>query len=318
MSVPVEQGDPSVGLEGYRRSLGEYGTGVTVITTNVSGENFGLTSNSFSSVSLEPPLILWSIRRASQSFSVFEACSHFAVNVLASDQMGLSQHFAKSGHNKFEGVSWMPGNSNVPVLANVAASFECRRTKVYDGGDHVILLGCVEHYCRYDLQPLLFAKGRYAVAADHPETRLLSKADDLHSPLGLDEQMLSLLMVRAYSVIAARLEQGRKSVGLGLSLMQARLLKAAHTHSQSTLEDLLPELFLDFNASRHVLESVIELGLLILNADGRVMLTRAGEARILAIVEHTRANEQLLLQTISKQDLVVVQRTLNRLIADLS
>ena len=76
------------------------------------------------------------------------------------------------------------------MLADVAASFECRRTKVYDGGDHVILLGCVEHYCRYDRQPLLFAKGRYAVAADHPETRVLSTADDLHSPLGLDEQLL--------------------------------------------------------------------------------------------------------------------------------
>jgi len=314
----VEEGDPSVGLEGFRRSLGEFGTGVTVITTNVDGENFGITSNSFSSVSLEPPLILWSIRRASQSFPAFETCSHFAVNVLASDQMGLSQHFAKSGHKKFEGVSWTPGNSNVPVLADVAASFECRRTKVYDGGDHVILLGCVEYYCRYDRQPLLFAKGRYAVAADHPETRVLSTADDSHSPLGLDEQMLSLLMVRAYSVIAARLEQGRKSVGLGLSLMQARLLKAAHTHSQSTLEELLPELFLDFNASRHVLESVSELGLLVLNADGRVVLTRDGEERILAIIEHTRANEQLLLQTISKQDLAVVQRALSRVIADLS
>ena len=119
MSDSVEQGDPLAGLEGFRRSLGEFATGVTVITTNVGGANFGMTSNSFSSVSLEPPLVLWSIRRASQSFSAFEACSHFAVNVLASDQMDLSQRFAKSGAEKFDGVCWTRGKGDVPLRNNV-------------------------------------------------------------------------------------------------------------------------------------------------------------------------------------------------------
>ena len=318
MSDSVEQGDPLAGLEGFRRSLGEFATGVTVITTNVGGANFGMTSNSFSSVSLEPPLVLWSIRRASQSFSAFEACSHFAVNVLASDQMDLSQRFAKSDAEKFDGVCWTRGKGDVPLLSGVAASFECHRTAAVEGGDHVIYLGHVDQYCRYERQLLLFAKGRYAVAADHPDTRVLSSATDTQVPLGLDEQVLSLLMVRAYSAIAARLEQGRKSVGLGLSLMQARLLKAVHTRPQSTLEAMLPELFLEFNASRHVLESVIELGLLTIDEAGTVTLTPDGEARILAVIEHARENERLLFKSISKQDLAVVQRALSKIIADLS
>lgn len=316
MNVPVDQGAPSADPDGFRRALGEFATGVTVVCTRVGGTDYGLTSNSFSSVSLDPPLVLWSIRRASQSFPAFAACTHYAVNVLAADQMTLSQRFAKSGADKFAGVDWRPGIGDAPVIADVAASFECRLADTFDGGDHVILVGHVERYRRFDRQPLLFAKGRYAVAADHPDTRVLGPAEAAQAPSGSEEDLLSLLMVRAYSAIATRLEGARRSAGLGLSLMQARLLKAAHTHSGRTLEELLPELFLDFNASRHVLESVVDLGLLEVGPDGRLVLTKAGEARILAIVEHTRANEAVLFGSISAADLETTQRVLRRIVEE--
>jgi flavin reductase (DIM6/NTAB) family NADH-FMN oxidoreductase RutF/DNA-binding MarR family transcriptional regulator len=316
MNVPVDQGAPAADPDGFRRALGEFATGVNVVCTRVGGTDYGLTSNSFSSVSLDPPLVLWSIRRASQSFPAFAACTHFAVNVLAADQTTLSQRFAKSGHDKFAGVDWRPGIGDAPVIADVAASFECRLADTFDGGDHVILVGHVERYRRFDRQPLLFAKGRYAVAADHPDTRVLGPAEAAQAPSGSEEDLLSLLMVRAYSAIATRLEGARRSAGLGLSLMQARLLKAAHTHSGRTLEELLPELFLDFNASRHVLESVVDLGLLEVGPDGRLVLTKAGEARILAIVEHTRANEAMLFGSISAADLETTQRVLRRIVEE--
>jgi flavin reductase (DIM6/NTAB) family NADH-FMN oxidoreductase RutF len=316
MNVPVDQGAPAADPDGFRRALGEFATGVNVVCTRVGGTDYGLTSNSFSSVSLDPPLVLWSIRRASQSFPAFAACTHFAVNVLAADQTTLSQRFAKSGHDKFAGVDWRPGIGDAPVIADVAASFECRLADTFDGGDHVILVGHVERYRRFDRQPLLFAKGRYAVAADHPDTRVLRPAEAAQAPSGSEEDLLSLLMVRAYSAIATRLEGARRSAGLGLSLMQARLLKAAHTHSGRTLEELLPELFLDFNASRHVLESVVDLGLLEVGPDGRLVLTKAGEARILAIVEHTRANEAVLFGSISAADLETTQRVLRRIVEE--
>lgn len=316
MVQPIELGDPAVEPDGFRRALGEFATGVTVITTKVDGAEHGMTSNSFSSVSLEPPLILWSIRRASRSFGAFEACSHFAVNVLASDQMELSQRFARSGPDKFEGVDWKPGKAGVPLLNDVAASFECQLGEVHDGGDHLILIGMVERYCRYDRPPLLFAKGRYAIAADHPDTNLLGATESNATEPVHDEHLLSLLMVRAYNAIAARLEQGRQSAGLGLTLMQARVLKAVHTRPGSTHEGLLPELFLDFNASRHVLESMVNLGLLAVDLDGRIHLTVEGERRIFAIMEHTRDSERMLLQGISEDEFATVQRVLSKIVSE--
>ena len=121
---PVESGDPRIEADGFRRSLAEFATGVTVIATSVDGERFGLTSNSFASVSLDPPLVLWSIRRESKSFAAFAACSHFAVNILADDQIALSQHFARSGPDKFRDVECTAGEGDAPLFSDVAATFE--------------------------------------------------------------------------------------------------------------------------------------------------------------------------------------------------
>ncbi|RAI02420.1 flavin oxidoreductase [Acuticoccus sediminis] len=311
---PVESGRPGDGLPGFRRSLGEFATGVTVITAAVDGVPYGMTSNSFASVSLDPPLVLWSIRRESTSFAAFSACTHFAVNVLAHDQMDLSQRFARSGPDKFVDLAYTEGGGAAPLFDDVAARFECRRTEAFDGGDHLILMGEVETFCRYDRQPLLFAKGRYAVAVDHPDTRVVTEPAPKADARGIDNQPLAHLTARAYSVMASRLEKGRKTAGLGLSLMQARLLKAAHTYPGATLGDLLPELFLDFNASLDVLESVVDLGLVTVDADGKVHLTGEGEARILSIVEHARFSEEVLLQGIAREDLAATQRVLSRII----
>jgi flavin reductase (DIM6/NTAB) family NADH-FMN oxidoreductase RutF/DNA-binding MarR family transcriptional regulator len=313
MTSAVEKGDPAKNADGFRRALAEFATGVSVITATVDGVHYGLTSNSFSSLSLDPPLVLWSIRKASQSYAAFSACTHFAVNVLTAGQIALSQRFARSGADKFDGVAWFGGRGDAPVINDVAASFECRNIARHDGGDHIILIGEVEHFCRYDCQPLVFARGRYAVASDHPETMVMDSASSALSEAP-GEQLLSLLMVRAYSVIAGQLQQGREAAGLGLSLLQARLLKAAHTHPQSTLEELLPELFLDFNSSQHVLESVVAMGLLSVDLNGKVQLTEQGEKRINAIIDHTKANEALLFQDIPEQDLATVQDVLTKII----
>lgn len=309
----IETGNPELGIDGYRRTLGEFATGVTVITTCVDGTRYGMTSNSFASVSLRPSLVLWSIRRESQSFAAFEACSHFAVNVLAHDQMALSQRFAKSGPNKFDGVASRHGIEGSPLLDGSAASFECRRTQTFDGGDHLILLGQVERFSRFDRQPLLFSKGRYAIAADHPDVQLPAGTGGV-APLLDDERLLTSLLVRAYGTIASQLEKGRKTAGLGLSLMQARLLKAAQTHPCRTLEELQPELLLDFNASQNVLDSVVAQGLACADDRRRVKLTAAGDEHIRSIVAHTRRNEEILFRGVSHEDLATVQRVLNHVI----
>jgi flavin reductase (DIM6/NTAB) family NADH-FMN oxidoreductase RutF len=164
----VEAGDPAADPAAFRRSLGQFATGVTIITAAANGKRVGMTANSFSSVSLEPPLVLWSAKRTSQSFPVFEAATHFAVNVLASDQMALSRHFGRPGEDKFKDLPWQSGIGGAPILAGIVCCFECRKAAAYPGGDHLIMLGAVERFARYERGALLFAQGRYCVAADFP------------------------------------------------------------------------------------------------------------------------------------------------------
>lgn len=120
-------------------------TGVTVVTTlDAAGDPVGLTANSFTSVSLHPPMVLWCLGKDSTSLEAFEAGNAFAVHVLAADQQPLAQRFATKGIDRFEGVPWEPGHAGVPVLSGCLAVFECSLAHAYDGGDHLIYVGAVE------------------------------------------------------------------------------------------------------------------------------------------------------------------------------
>jgi flavin reductase (DIM6/NTAB) family NADH-FMN oxidoreductase RutF len=146
----------------FRTALGTYATGVTIITAvTADGKPYGLTCNSFASVSLNPPLVLWSLGMFSQGLSTFQNASHFTVNVLGASQQELANKFAKSSNDKFAGVEWTPGLGKAPVLANCVASFQCRAANRYYGGDHIIFLGAVEAYAYNRQEPLLFARGGY-------------------------------------------------------------------------------------------------------------------------------------------------------------
>ncbi|MGW1421116.1 flavin reductase family protein [Bradyrhizobium manausense] len=146
----------------FRNALGTYGTGVAIITaTAADGKPYGITCNSFASVSLNPPLVLWSLGVYSSSLTVFQNASHFTVHVLGTSQQALANQFAKSSEDKFAGVDWTPGLGNAPVLAESVASFQCRSVNRYYGGDHVIFLGAVEAYTYNSREPLLFARGGY-------------------------------------------------------------------------------------------------------------------------------------------------------------
>jgi flavin reductase (DIM6/NTAB) family NADH-FMN oxidoreductase RutF len=146
----------------FRNALGTYATGVTIITAaGTDGKPYGLTCNSFASVSLNPPLVLWSLVLYSSSLSVFQNANHFAVNVLGASQQALANKFAKSSEDKFVGVEWTPGVGNAPLIKDSVANFQCRAVNRYYGGDHVIFLGAVEAYAYNRSEPLLFARGEY-------------------------------------------------------------------------------------------------------------------------------------------------------------
>ena len=155
----------SIDPRDFRSALGTFATGVTIITAAApNGKPYGLTCNSFASVSLNPPLVLWSLGMFSQGLSVFQNASHFTVNVLGASQQALASKFAKSSEDKFAGVEWSPGLGNAPILTNSVANFQCRAADRYYGGDHVIFLGAVEAYAYNRQEPLLFARGRFAGA----------------------------------------------------------------------------------------------------------------------------------------------------------
>ena len=145
-----------------REALGNFVTGVTVITTRHGDELHGLTANSFSSVSLDPPLVLFSLSRKADCFAAFESASHFAVNVLRSNQEPLSNRFATKDIDKWSGVTWRAGLGDCPLLDGAIANFECRIADRHEGGDHVIYVGEVVTFAQCPTgEPLAFFRGRY-------------------------------------------------------------------------------------------------------------------------------------------------------------
>ncbi|MFT4191356.1 MAG: flavin reductase family protein [Comamonas sp.] len=156
----------------FRNVLGNFATGVTVITAQAGGCKVGVTANSFNSVSLDPPLILWSISKKSGSFPVFEKADYFAVNILASDQIKVSNRFARpsSTEDKFSEIEVEEGEGGCLLVPGASASFHCRKHSVLEGGDHWIVLGQVVAFRESGREPLLFHKGRYSSLASHPES----------------------------------------------------------------------------------------------------------------------------------------------------
>lgn len=146
-----------------RQAFGSFATGVTVVTAlDAKGNPVGLTANSFSAVSLTPPLVLWCISSTTPSFAAFRDCSHYAINVLSADQEDISNRFANPSADKFAGLDWVPGVGGVPVLKGCIANFECSNTHQYPGGDHLIMVGQVEGYSVNMDAPLVFFASKYA------------------------------------------------------------------------------------------------------------------------------------------------------------
>jgi flavin reductase (DIM6/NTAB) family NADH-FMN oxidoreductase RutF len=146
-----------------RRALAQYATGVAIVTTAAAdGTPVGLTVNSFASVSLEPPLVLWSLAHKAASVDAFRDCARYLVHVLAADQVDLARRFAARGADRFAGVGWQPTDSGLPQLVPPGVAwFECGNRAQYDEGDHVILVGRVEAFVCIGGTPLVFHDSRY-------------------------------------------------------------------------------------------------------------------------------------------------------------
>ena len=153
---------PGLTSEQFRKAAGRFATGVTIATVlDSTGRPHGLTVSSFTSVSLEPPLVLICLGHAAATLECFRTAKHFGINILAADQRALSEHFARKGHNRFHGIDWHPGETGVPLLPGTVAAMECAVHRKIAMGDHDILVGEAVRLEIREKTPLVHYASRY-------------------------------------------------------------------------------------------------------------------------------------------------------------
>ncbi|MGQ7814914.1 p-hydroxyphenylacetate 3-hydroxylase reductase component [Metapseudomonas furukawaii] len=259
----------------FRRALGNFATGVTVVTaTAPDGTRVGVTANSFNSVSLEPPLILWSIDKRSSSLAVFERARHFAVNILAADQIELSNQFARPRDDKFEGIAVESGIGGTPLLPDCAARFECELHQRVEGGDHWILIGKVVRFDDLGRSPLLYHQGAYSMVLPH--TRMTRKDDGQPASSAFQGRLshnLYYLMTQAVRGYQADYQPRQLSSGLRTS--EARMLMVLENDAGLGLADLQREVAMPMREIEEAVAILKRKGM-VADADDRVLLTPAG------------------------------------------
>lgn len=263
----------------FRRALGNFATGVTVVTAaDASGRKVGVTANSFNSVSLEPPLVLWSIDKRSSSHGVFEEASHFAVNVLAADQIDLSNNFARPKDDRFAEIAYEPGEGGAPVFADCAARFHCEKYQQVDGGDHWIMIGKVVAFDDFGRSPLLYHQGAYSMVLPH--TRM-TRRDESQPPSSHFQGRLNhnLYYLMTQAVRAYQSSYQPRQLSTGLRTNEARMLMVLENDARLSTSDLLREVAMPVREIDDAVANLKRKGLVDDDEHG-VRLTAAG-------IEHT-------------------------------
>jgi len=170
MSPHRRAASPAFGTEDFRAALAMFATGVTIVTAlDADSRPVGLTANSFNSVSLAPPLVVWSLALRSRSLAVFQGAERYAVNVLAHDQIELARRFSRPHADRFDGVPFRLGAAAAPLIEGCVAWLECRHHALHPAGDHMLFIGQVDACVHQNVAPLVWHGGRYQLSRAHPE-----------------------------------------------------------------------------------------------------------------------------------------------------
>lgn len=310
---PIEHGDPAADARAFRRTLGQFATGVTVITACHEGRCVGMTVNSFAALSLEPALVVWSIRRESGKLQAFQQAVHFAVNVLGAHQVALSNRFASNRDDASAAPPWLPGQCGSPLLQGAIAHLECRLQEAVDGGDHLLLIGRVLRHARFAGEPLLFTQGRYAVTQEHPDATHDSAAvaeSGMEAPRGEAGRTILRLLHATSAGMSQTFLQHR--LAEGLSVAQFRIFGWLR-HQPHSAEALRRLAYLGSRDADDTLAQMRELGLVLRDQAGLYHLTPLGRERAFAIVDQVRAFEAELLAGVCEADLAATRRVLGLL-----
>jgi len=312
-TLPQQNQLPEIDQREFRQALGKFATGVTIITAEVGGKKVGMTANSFSSLSLDPPLVLWSLRRSSTNFEDFLAATHFAVNVLSGAQIELSQRFARSSPDKFVGVAHEVGIGRSPIFGDAAAIFECSTEAFQDGGDHVIMIGRVLSVTRNDHSPLAFADGRYSALMEHPSMRSADRVREAATgEVDAMRQFVSVLLLRAYNRMSEEFDGLREEENLTTN--ESRVLNVAASHPGQTVSQIMPLLYLSDLATEDALQSLTNKGFLALDADRRVYVTDAGREKSQRVMAGVAQLDHRFLRDVPTQQVEQLRRILNDII----
>jgi 3-hydroxy-9,10-secoandrosta-1,3,5(10)-triene-9,17-dione monooxygenase reductase component len=279
----------------FRAALGSFATGVTIVTTrSAAGEDIGLTANSFNSVSLDPPMVLWSLARKSLSLPAFLESGYFAVHVLAATQEDLSVTFATRGADKFAGMSVTRGTGGIPLLPGCSALFQCKTAFNYEGGDHVIFVGEVQEFEHFNRAPLVFHSGRYAVAVEKPASTAPPSREESEPDSSFSQDFLIYLLERAHFQLLLSLRRDLERHGL--SEDQWFVLSILGISDNRTIADLDRLLWYTGRRVTYELMASLTAGGFarlqgIYDPHARVTLTDVGKRVVLELVAVAKAAE---------------------------
>jgi len=300
-----------------RDALSSFATGVTIITANDdNGEPVGMTASSFNSVSMDPPLILWSVTKSALSAEIFKNAQFFAVHVLSSDQADLSNKFARRGENKFEGTGFQLDKNNVPILPDTAARFDCSKWAVYEGGDHWIIVGEVQNLEAAKKQGLVFGGGIYATAA--PLIPAKQSQSGLPSGSGAVEEMLFYHVSSAYHQMCYDFHGAVHDSGL--SIAEWRICACLYGQSTCSVSDLTARTFLDKEYLVDVFTSMAEQGLCTIggtNEDPMITGTIKGDESVSHLFVLADEQEKSTLMNVSEDDTKNLVTTLKRMVSNI-
>ncbi|MCP1462396.1 MULTISPECIES: p-hydroxyphenylacetate 3-hydroxylase reductase component [unclassified Pseudomonas] len=298
----------------FRRALGNFATGVTVVTAaDASGRKVGVTANSFNSVSLDPPLVLWSIDKRSSSHGVFEEASHFAVNVLAADQIDLSNNFARPKDDRFAEIAYAPGEGGAPVFADCAARFHCEKYQQVDGGDHWIMIGKVVAFDDFGRSPLLYHQGAYSMVLPH--TRM-TRRDESQPPSSHFQGRLShnLYYLMTQAVRAYQSSYQPRQLSTGLRTNEARMLMVLENDARLSTSDLLREVAMPVREIDDAVANLKRKGLVDDDEHG-VRLTAAGIEQTEDLWAIAREQQDKVFAEFSQDQIDTFKTVLQRLIS---
>lgn len=298
----------------FRNALGSFATGVTIVTTrDAQGNDIGLTANSFNSVSLSPPMVLWSLAKSSKALEAFMEGDSFAVHILSASQQDLSSRFAKSGTDKFAGLELRRGHDGTPLLDGCTACFECKTTFRYEGGDHVIFVGEVQSFANNALPPLVFHSGAYKLVMDKQAAR----KEEAENDGSFSKNFLGYLLGSAFQKIFTGIRVELKVLGLSEDdYLILSILGIGDNRRVSEVDSLM-----QVSGRRVTVEALANLGargLLHSAPDSSgaecIQLTDAGRQLQIRLMAVAKAGEADLEGELDENEVVVLKNLLKRLV----